>query len=50
MPDLKKLTRDNVLGALKESGWNRSAAARLLGCSRSTLYRKAEEFRLFDLI
>ncbi|MEE4357280.1 MAG: sigma-54 dependent transcriptional regulator [Desulfococcaceae bacterium] len=50
MPDLKKLTRDNVLGALKESGWNRSAAARLLGCSRSTLYRKAGEFRLFDLM
>jgi PAS domain S-box-containing protein len=35
----RKLTRDSVAAALKESGGNRAKAARLLGVGRATLYR-----------
>ena len=36
------LTREAVLGALREAGDNRSRAARLLGVDRRTLYRNME--------
>ncbi|HEX8408951.1 MAG TPA: sigma-54 dependent transcriptional regulator [Thermoanaerobaculia bacterium] len=39
--------RDQVLGALRTAGWNRNEAARLLGCSRMTLYRKMVKYELF---
>ncbi|MDH3998521.1 MAG: sigma 54-interacting transcriptional regulator [Desulfuromonadales bacterium] len=32
-----------LIDALKKSGWNKSRAARLLGISRRTIYRKIEE-------
>ncbi|MBV9478983.1 MAG: sigma-54-dependent Fis family transcriptional regulator [Acidobacteria bacterium] len=39
--------REKVLGALRASGWNRNDAARILGCSRMTLYRKMVKYDLF---
>jgi PAS domain S-box-containing protein len=35
-----------ILEALDKSGWNKSRAARLLGVSRRTLYRKLEEYNI----
>ncbi|HET8796675.1 MAG TPA: sigma-54 dependent transcriptional regulator [Thermoanaerobaculia bacterium] len=39
--------REKILGALRAAGWNRNEAARLLGCSRMTLYRKMVKYELF---
>lgn len=39
-------SRDAVQEALKLSGWNVAGAARMLGISRWTLYRRLEEFNL----
>jgi DNA-binding NtrC family response regulator len=39
--------REKVVGALRASGWNRNDAARILGCSRMTLYRKMVKYDLF---
>jgi PAS domain S-box-containing protein len=49
-PNLKKIVREHedekerILAALKKCGANRSRAARLLGISRATLYRRLEKF------
>ena len=43
---LGKWTRAAVLEALSESKLNISRAARLLNCSRSTLYKKMDEFNI----
>ena len=40
--------RERIVGALCAAGWNRNEAARLLGCSRMTLYRKMVKYDLFD--
>jgi transcriptional regulator of acetoin/glycerol metabolism len=37
-----------ILRALNYTGWNRSAAARLLDIHRSTLLRKMRNYRLWD--
>ncbi len=37
------LTREDILGGLSQTGWNKAEAARLLGISRRTIYRKIEE-------
>lgn len=39
----RKLTVEATLEALKSSGWNKTAAARILGIGRATLYRFLEE-------
>ena len=39
---------DRILAALEKSGWNKSRAARLLGISRRTIYRKMEELDIED--
>ncbi|MEO8380041.1 MAG: sigma-54 dependent transcriptional regulator [Acidobacteriota bacterium] len=39
--------REQIVGALRTAGWNRNEAARLLGCSRMTLYRKMVKYDLF---
>ncbi len=39
---------ERILAALEKSGWNKSRAARLLGFSRRTIYRKMEEFGIED--
>jgi transcriptional regulator with PAS, ATPase and Fis domain len=37
-----------VIAALEKAGWNKSRAARLLGVSRRTIYRKMEELGITD--
>ncbi|MBW1659535.1 MAG: sigma-54-dependent Fis family transcriptional regulator, partial [Deltaproteobacteria bacterium] len=44
------ITPQAVLSALEEAEWNRTRAARLLGISRRTLYRKLEEYDLMEEI
>jgi DNA-binding NtrC family response regulator len=39
--------RERILGALRATDWNRNEAARLLACSRMTLYRKMVKYDLF---
>ncbi|MFN2441769.1 MAG: sigma 54-interacting transcriptional regulator [Thermoanaerobaculia bacterium] len=39
--------RESLLALLREVGWNRNEAARRLGCSRMTLYRKMVKHELF---
>ncbi len=41
---------DEVLDALEQTDWNKAKAARLLGVSRPTLYRKIKEYNLEKLI
>ena len=43
---MKKWTRSDIIKALSESRLNISKAALLLHCSRSTLYKKMEEFNI----
>jgi PAS domain S-box-containing protein len=40
---------DKIVAALEKSGWNKSRAARLLGISRRTIYRKMEELGIEDV-
>ena len=47
--DLSKLERNErelLFSALTESQWNREAAAKVLGISRATIYRKIKQFRI----
>jgi PAS domain S-box-containing protein len=39
---------ERIVAALEKSGWNKSRAARLLGISRRTIYRKMEELGIDD--
>ena len=36
--------RDAIVEALEKTGWNKARAARLLGVSRQTIYRKIQDF------
>ena len=40
---------EKIIAALEKSGWNKSRAARLLGISRRTIYRKMEELGIEDI-
>ncbi len=42
--DESSLSPEQIVDALKETGWNKSRAARRLEISRRTIYRKIEEF------
>jgi DNA-binding NtrC family response regulator len=44
--NLKEVERDHILNILRETGKNYSEAARILGITRMTLYRKAKEYGL----
>jgi len=46
--NLEKLERQSILQALQKSGGNKSAAARLLGITRRTLYSRMERLGLGD--
>jgi transcriptional regulator of acetoin/glycerol metabolism len=35
-----------ILKALKKADWNKAKAARMLGISRQTIYRKIDEYKL----
>jgi two-component system, NtrC family, response regulator HydG len=35
-----------IVNALERSGWNKAKAARILGVSRQTLYRKMMEYKI----
>ncbi|MBF0152194.1 MAG: sigma 54-interacting transcriptional regulator [Magnetococcales bacterium] len=41
--------QERIIRALEKSGWVKSRAARNLGMSRSTLYRKMQELKIQDL-
>ena len=43
---LERLERREIERALRETGGNRVQAARLLGISRATIFRKIKEFSL----
>lgn len=40
--------RQAILEALEKTAWNKSRAARLLGISRRTIYRKIEEYKILE--
>lgn len=40
---------ENIIAALEKSGWNKSRAARLLGISRRTIYRRMQELGIEDV-
>jgi len=40
--------RKNIVSALTETQWNKSKAAKKLNCSRMTLYRKMEKYRITE--
>lgn len=44
----EEVTRDQLVAALEQSGWKKAPAARTLGVSRPTLYRKMREFGVGD--
>ena len=44
--NLKEVEKDHILNVLRKTGGNYSEAARLLGISRMTLYKKAKEYSL----
>ncbi|HQI82613.1 MAG TPA: sigma 54-interacting transcriptional regulator [Deltaproteobacteria bacterium] len=47
-PMAGRTEREEILQALKRSGWNKVKAARTLGISRQTIYRKMREFDIND--
>jgi transcriptional regulator with PAS, ATPase and Fis domain len=44
--EARDFERERLAGALKEAGYNKLKAARLLGVSRTTLWRRMKEFQL----
>ncbi|MGW5341205.1 helix-turn-helix domain-containing protein [Rhodococcus pyridinivorans] len=44
MTAMERVERDAIVAALRDSGGNRVAAAKLLGIARSSLYRKIDTF------
>ncbi len=44
--NLKETERQQILNALKQTGWHRGKTAKLLGISSSTLYRRLREYDL----
>jgi DNA-binding NtrC family response regulator len=46
LPTLADVERTHILHVLTLTGWNKKEAARLLGVSRGTLYRKIADFNL----
>ncbi|CUS98230.1 sigma-54-dependent transcriptional regulator [Candidatus Chrysopegis kryptomonas] len=43
---LEELEKRYILKVLRETGWHKSNAAKILGIDRRTLYRKIEEYKL----
>jgi DNA-binding NtrC family response regulator len=43
---LKDTEREWILKVLKETGWKKGEAARILGISRKTLWEKIKEYKI----
>ncbi len=54
-PEVQRLARtarterEEIVEALKRTGWNKAKAAKILGISRQTIYRKMKEFCINDI-
>lgn len=46
LENFKPKNRAEILNALKEAGWNKAKAARFLGTSRHTLYKKIQKYNI----
>ncbi|MCP4713885.1 MAG: helix-turn-helix domain-containing protein, partial [Deltaproteobacteria bacterium] len=46
--DALEITSQKILDALQQTGGNKTEAARLLGISRRTIYRRIKEYHLTD--
>ncbi len=40
------LEKEEIINALKKTGWNKAKAARLLGIGRRTIYRKIDDYQI----
>ncbi|MGM0381719.1 MAG: helix-turn-helix domain-containing protein, partial [bacterium] len=43
---LEEVEKEHILRVLQDQGWNISAATRVLGLNRSTIYNKIEKYGL----
>ena len=48
MTPLEEVQRDQILQTLKETSWNQSKAAQILGIDRKTLRMKIRRYGLLD--
>jgi DNA-binding NtrC family response regulator len=44
----KRCDKQAIVQALKESGWNKAKASRLLGIARRTIYLKINEYDIIE--
>jgi PAS domain S-box-containing protein len=47
-PSIRNEGREEILQALRKTAWNKAKAARLLGISRQTFYRKIKKYNIGD--
>lgn len=47
-PSLKELEKAYILECLRKKSWNRTAAARVMGIGRNTLWRKLREYNIIE--
>ena len=48
-PSPRTRMRTRILNALESTDWNRAEAAKMLGMSRATIYRKIRKYEIGDL-
>jgi len=46
IPSIKEMEKQNIIDALKHTGWKKSEACKLLGISRDTLYKKIKKYNI----
>lgn len=47
-PSLKELEKAYILECLRKESWNRTAAARMMGIGRNTLWRKLRDYNIIE--